>query len=60
MDIGKQCRIYRAAKNLTQKELALKLKISQTALSLLENGKDVPQLDADLLKKIALATANAA
>ncbi len=56
MNLGKQCRIYRAAHDLTQKQLARKLKISQTALSLLENGKPVPQLSHDQLAQIAKVT----
>ena len=56
MNLGKQCRIYRAAQRLTQKQLARKLKISQTALSLLETGKPVPQLDHETLARIAKMT----
>lgn len=49
LDLAKQVRIFRAAHDLTQKQLAKRLKISQTALSMLESGKPVPQLtDTDL------------
>ncbi len=56
MNLGKQCRIYRAAHDLTQKQLARKLKISQTALSLLESNKPVPQLKPEKLAEITKHT----
>ena len=47
--LAKRLRVYRAEHHLTQIALAQRLMISQTALSLLENGKPCPQLsDAKL------------
>jgi len=47
--LAKRLRVYRAEHHLTQIALARRLMISQTALSLLENGKPCPQLtDAKL------------
>ena len=43
--LAKRLRVYRAVHHLTQVALAQRLGISQTALSLLEAGKPVPQLD---------------
>jgi len=43
--LAKRLRVYRAEHHLTQIALARRLMISQTALSLLENGKPCPQLD---------------
>lgn len=52
-NLGRQVRIYRAAKRMTQIEFGEKLKISQTALSLLENNRPVPQLGPEKLAEIA-------
>ena len=43
--LAKRLRVYRAEHRVTQIALARRLGISQTALSLLEAGKPVPQLD---------------
>ena len=43
--LAKRLRVYRAEHHVTQIALARRLGISQTALSLLENGKPCPQLD---------------
>ena len=51
--LGQRLRIYRATYQLSQVELAQRLSISQSALSLLENNKAVKQIDADNLKRIA-------
>jgi len=51
--LGRRIRIYRATHALTQIELAARWKISQTALSLLENGKPCPQLSAYKIARIA-------
>ena len=51
--LGRRIRIYRAANDLTQMALAQRWKISQTALSLLENGKPCPQLSAYKIARIA-------
>jgi DNA-binding XRE family transcriptional regulator len=51
--LGRRIRIYRASLDLTQKSLAERWKISQTALSLLENGKPCPQLSAYKIARIA-------
>ena len=50
--LSKRLRVYRAEHHLTQIALAQRLGISQTALSLLENGKPCPQLDAAKLEHI--------
>ena len=51
--LGQRLRIFRATHQLSQVELAEQLGISQSALSLLENGKAAKQIDADNLKRIA-------
>jgi len=43
--LAKRLRMYRAEHHLTQIALARRLMISQTALSLMENGKPCPQLN---------------
>ena len=43
--LARRLRVYRAEHRVTQIALARRLGISQTALSLLEAGKPVPQLD---------------
>ena len=50
--LAKRLRVYRAVHHLTQVTLARRLGISQTALSLLENGKPVPQLSDEKLTHI--------
>ncbi len=50
--LAKRLRVYRAEHHLTQIALARRLMISQTALSLLENGKPCPQLDDAQLAEI--------
>ena len=54
-NLGRRIRIYRASANLTQKQLAEQWKISQTALSLLENDKPCPQLSSQKLARLAKA-----
>lgn len=51
--LGQRLRIYRATHQLSQVELAARIGISQSALSLLENNKAAKQIDADNLKRIA-------
>ena len=51
--LGQRLRIYRATYQLSQVELAARLGISQSALSLLENNTAAKQIAADNLKRIA-------
>ena len=51
--LGQRLRIFRATHQLSQVELAARLGISQSALSLLENNKAAKQIDVDNLKRIA-------
>ena len=50
--LGQRLRIFRATHQLSQVELAARLGISQSALSLLENNKAARQIDADNIKRI--------
>ena len=50
--LAKRLRVYRAEHHVTQIALARRLGISQTALSLLENGKPCPQLTDEKLAHI--------
>ena len=52
--LGQRLRIFRATHQLSQVELAARLSISQSALSLLENNKAAKQLDPDNIKRIAV------
>ncbi len=54
MNLGQRLRIFRATYDLSQVELAARLGISQSALSLLENNKTAKQIDPDNLKRIAV------
>lgn len=51
MAVGKNIKLFRINANLKQKELAAKLEIKDSYLSLIENEKKEPSLS--LLKKIA-------
>ena len=51
--LGQRLRIFRATYQLSQVELAARLGISQSALSLRENNKAAQQIDADHLQRIA-------
>lgn len=51
--IGSQIRARRRYLNISQKELAEKLKTKQSKISKIENGKEKPSLE--VLNKIALA-----
>lgn len=51
MDIGKIIKKYRKQANLTQKELGIKIGVSQQQIGMWENGKRIPKIDT--LKKIA-------
>ena len=53
MKIGNSIKFVRVTKNISQKDLAKKLKISQNYLSLIENDRKEPSLT--LLKKISNA-----
>ncbi|GIN59415.1 hypothetical protein J8TS2_37340 [Lederbergia ruris] len=50
IEIGEKLRTLRKAKNLTSKELAKKVNISQSYISRFENNKAVP--DVDMLDRI--------
>lgn len=52
MTLGRKVRIYRADKAMTQEDLSKRLGVSQTALSLLENNRPVPQLRPEQIAKI--------
>ena len=52
--LGQRLRIFRATHQLSQVELAARLGISQSALSLMENNKAAKQLDPDNIKRIAV------
>ena len=54
INLGQRLRIFRATYDLSQVELAARLGISQSALSLLENNKTAKQIDPDNLKRIAV------
>lgn len=60
INLGRKVRIYRAAHGLTQKDLSVQLGLSQTALSLLENNRPVPQISPDKLAEIAKMVERAA
>jgi transcriptional regulator with XRE-family HTH domain len=53
MDIGTAIRVARTRRGLTQRELALRLKVSITYLSLLERNRRDPSLG--LLERLAIA-----
>lgn len=60
INLGRKVRMYRAEHGLTQKDLSVRLGLSQTALSLLENNRPVPQIGADKLAEIAKMVERAA
>lgn len=51
MNIGKAIRVCRAARNISQRELAEKAKFSTAYISLIEQGKREPSLSA--IKKLS-------
>lgn len=60
INLGRKVRIYRASKHITQKDLSEQLGLSQTALSLLENNRPVPQIGPEKLAEIAKLVERAA
>jgi transcriptional regulator with XRE-family HTH domain len=50
--LGKRLRVYRAAHSISQTDMAQRLGISQSAVSLIENNKPAKQLDDAKLAQI--------
>ena len=53
MTIGNEIRRVRLEKNITQSQLAARLKVSQAMIAQYESGKRIPKIDT--IRKIAIA-----